>query len=291
MNSCEQICEFLLQCDWPEGDVQRALEAISHLQSCPQCAAVAADFSQLQRALSNEKPGAPSGGWSAFEQRLIEKTVHHARPHHRGRMAIAASLLIAAGGYGLGRWANRPPVPLVAVESTVSGQSSNGTLSQADVDCRVKAFHEISGVFENRAAWLLVGDNTSDMGLSNSTIESTHQVYLLRLTMLKSKKVVSSADLVILPGQSASLVVPTDEQESLGYQIRTSIDQPTSLMISARLMTPAGAEPLAAIETTLQVKPGEKLSAGNMVTTTGEYELQIAFGRSQLGQSELPRSR
>jgi hypothetical protein len=51
-------------------------------------------------------------------------------------------------------------------------------------------------------------------------------------------------------------------------------------------LTATGAEALAALETTLQIKPGQKLSAGNMVTTSGDYELQIAFGSSDLGQTD-----
>ena len=123
-----------------------------------------------------------------------------------------------------------------------SGQGSAAALSQADIDGRVKAFHEISGVFENRAAWLLVGDNTSDMGVNNSAINPEHQVFLLRLTMLKSKRIISTADLVILPGQTASLTVPTEEESSLHYRIHTSEDHPTQLMISAQLLTAKGAE-------------------------------------------------
>jgi hypothetical protein len=288
MNSCEEIREFCLECEWPDGDLQRALEAMAHLQSCPACAAAAAEFSRMRSVLKNENTGAPSGGWSAFEKRLLETAVHRAKPARWGWLAIAASVLIAMGGYGVGRWTNRPilaTLPPAGTEASGSVQGATGALSQADIDGRVKAFHEISGVFENRAAWLLVGDNTSDMGVSNGAINHETQVYLLRLTMLKSKKVISTADLVILPGQAASLTVPTDESSSLRYRIRTSEDQPTRLMISSQLMTPKGAEVVAALETTLQIKPGQKLSAGNMVTTSGDYELQIAFGRSELGQT------
>jgi hypothetical protein len=289
MNSCELVRAYFLECDWPEGGPQRAADMMAHLQTCPGCAAAAAEFSRMTAALQNDNPGAPSGGWSAFEQRLIDKAVHRRQATPWPWMAMAASVLIAVSAYSLGRWTTGPAastVPLAGMQGSETGHAMIGAMSQTDIDRHVKAFDEISGVFEHRAAWLLVGDNTSDMGVSNRAIEHEHQVLLLRLTMLRSKKLISTADLVILPGQAASLTVPADDNASLRYRIRTSDDQPTRLMISTQLLTPKGSEVLGALETTLQVEPGQKLSAGNMVTTAGDYELQIAFGRSDMKQND-----
>jgi hypothetical protein len=289
MNSCDQFREFLLECDWPQGGLQRAAEAIAHLQSCPACTDAAREFGRLQSALRNENEGAPSGGWSAFEKRLIETTAKRSGYVRRPWMALAASVLIAAGGYGIGRWATgRGAIPhdVAMTQSHDPVATASDGLSQTDIQRRVKAFDEVSGVFEHRATWLLVGDNTSDMGVSNRAIDRGHQVLLLRLTMKHSQKTISTADLVILPGQAASLTVPAEGTDNLRYRIRTSSDQPTRLVISTQLMTSSGTEALAALETTLQIRPGQKLSAGSMVTDAGDYELQIAFGRSELDQGE-----
>ena len=61
MNSCEEHRHFLVECDWTEGDLQRAVEAMAHLQSCPACAATAAEFNRLRSLLRNENEGLHRG--------------------------------------------------------------------------------------------------------------------------------------------------------------------------------------------------------------------------------------
>jgi hypothetical protein len=292
MNTCEIIREFLSECDWDEAARQRAADALAHLQTCPTCAAYAADYDRIRSILKPEASGIPEGGWSAMERRLLHTTFHR---RHWLRlptltMAMAAGLLIAIG-YGIARVAmNRVPAlpTLVQVDNPIS-QPANpivGFFPKSDVAQEAKAFHEVSDVFEHRAAWLLVGDSASDMGVSDQPVTNQEQILLLRLTMLESGKIISSEDLAILPGQSANLTVPGDRKTSLRYRISTSDEQPTRLTISTQLVTPKGAEVLAALATTLRMEPGQKVSAGNMMTSSGNYELQIAFARADMERDE-----
>jgi hypothetical protein len=290
MNTCEHIREFLGEREWDEPARRHAAEVLDHLKTCPQCAAAAADYDRLQSILRIATPGIPEGGWIAMEQRLLERTLHRRLRWPRlSALAMAASVLIAIG-YGIARVTSTqpaaPPNLSRAENGTTLPASDVALYPQSDAAHDAKAFHEVSDVFEHRAAWLLVGDNTSDMGLSDQAINDPQKVLLLRLTMLESGKTLSSADLAIVPGQSASLTVPGDRNTSLHYRITATAEQPTRLSVSTQLMTPKGAEVLAALATTLRVEPGQRLSAGSMVTSSGNYELQIAFAKAEINPDE-----
>jgi hypothetical protein len=291
MNTCENVREFLGESDWDEPARRRVAEVLEHLKACPECAAAAADFDRIRSILQTAAPGIPEGGWSAMEARLFDATAHRRlRWPSLSALATAALLLIAIG-YGIGlATSNRTAAtrsPSIAENRNTPGTSDSvAVYPQSDAAQDAKAFHEVSDVFEHRAAWLLVGDKTSDMGLSDQAMNGQQKVLLLRLTMLESGKTLSSADLAIVPGQSANLVVPGDGHKTLHYRISTTAEQPTRLTISTQLTSPRGAEVLAALATTLSVEPGQRLSAGNMVTSSGDYELQIAFANTQIDQDE-----
>jgi anti-sigma factor RsiW len=284
MNTCEHIQEILLDGDWTESSLAEALDALEHLRTCPQCTAVVRGFASLRGGLQVDMPGVPAGGWDAMEQRLLRNVTRRRRPDPRLWMALAASLLIALIGYGIGRWSGPKSaiVPVAVQPSNPVAAPRVAMLSQADIDRQVKAFDEVSGVFDRHATWLLVGDNTSDMGVSNSDIGPQRQILLLRLTMVRSGAIISNADLAILPGQQANLTVPVNSETSLRYHIEASQQEPTRLTLSTQLTTPHHSQVLAALETTLNVEPGQRLSAGNMVTSNGEFNLEIAFGRANL---------
>jgi hypothetical protein len=46
--------------------------------------------------------------------------------------------------------------------------------------------------------------------------------------------------------------------------------------------TPRGGQPLAALATTLRVEPGQRLTAGQLSTSAGEYQLNVGFARAAL---------
>jgi len=290
MSTCENIREFLAECDWDEAARSRAADALQHLQTCPQCAAFAADYDRIRSLLQPVTPGIPEGGWGAMEQRLLNKTLHRRGWAHFFGLAIAASVLVAVG-YGIAcltvnRTARPSTLSQIDEPATQAAKEPVAFYPQSDVAHEAKAFHEVSDVFEHRTAWLLVGDNTSDVGLSDHAISDPQKILLLRLTMLRSGTTLSSADLAIVPGQSASLTVPGDRNTSVRYRITTSDELPTRLTISTELATPRGTEVLAALATTLRIESGQRLSAGNMVTSSGDYELQIAFARADADRDE-----
>jgi len=197
---------------------------------------------------------------------------------------MAAALLLAVGlGWSLrplgwpGSASSKPPV------TTPGSAGATAALAFAPQEIRqnVSAFRQVADVFDQRASWVLVADRTSDVGLGRDPAEPEDRLLLLRLTMCKGEQVVSRSDLVIVPGEGADLTVPLENGRKLRYQIGTTLDQPTRLSLWAELQGEQGAgRTLAALATDLPVQPGQVLGAGEMVTTTGHYALQVAFAQA-----------
>jgi hypothetical protein len=68
----------------------------------------------------------------------------------------------------------------------------------------------------------------------------------------------------------------------LHYRIGTSAAELTRLTLGLDLKTPQGKEPLAVLATTVQVHPGQPLSAGKLTTSEGEYELKVEVTSTEL---------
>jgi hypothetical protein len=156
----------------------------------------------------------------------------------------------------------------------------------AQLNHEVSAFDQVSKVFDGRASWMLVSDEASDVGVAPQVVSAAHQVLLLRLTLTLGGRIASEADLLVVPGQSANLTVPLAGENSLHYRIGTSADEPTHLSVVLEVNTPQGGQPLAGLSTNLRVEPGQNVTAGQLSTSDGEYELRIGFARAA-----LPRER
>lgn len=300
--NCQETRDTLVDFGWTGEERSRAAAAIQHLAECDACRAAAEDFERVERLLlsSRREDGVPVEGWEAFEDRLESTARHGGRAAMRPRMfrfaqfggALAASLLIAAVAYRLGLSRGMGPVSVAPVERPAA-QFAPGEVSQ-----QVRAFGEVSQVFDGRASWVVMANNASDLGLASQPV-AARGLLLLKLTMLRSGEAVSSADLVIVPGQSAELTVPMRDSpgQSLHYRVGTSRGEPTDLTLWAEVVRsgdgiaaglarggrPVGAEPVAALATTLQLGDEQRLTAGRLVTSAGAYELQIAFARAGMG--------
>jgi endonuclease/exonuclease/phosphatase family metal-dependent hydrolase len=107
-------------------------------------------------------------------------------------------------------------------------------------------------------------------------------VLLLRLTLMHGRTIASDADLLVIPGQTANLKLPLKGGQTLHYRIGTSTDEPTRLSLWLEVQTPLGGQPIAALSTHLQLEPGQGVTAGQLATSAGDYELKIAFAREDL---------
>lgn len=333
--NCQEAQQLLLEIDGGTISPRELTDAVAHAASCPICQEAQKQYARIRGVLASNESGSaasPTGGWAAFEQRLlgvvgiagvigeVGQDRNEVREDQRptigrrfvapfgpfrilsastgGRWrlgigsAVAASLLLGALGFWLGKHYSSLS-PLAGTQPTNGIGSSPGSSladgprirwTDTEVAQQAGAFEQVQQVFDHRAKWLLVANGDSDLGLSEEPLASAHDtnmhILLLRLTMLHQNQVVSTADLAIVPGQSAKLNVPLSGGNSLRYEIGTSEQEPTRLSLWVELQTPHGGETLAALATTLQLHPDEKASAGQLVTSSGRYELKVAFSRA-----------
>jgi hypothetical protein len=281
MNPCNHIQELLLNFDWTEQDRQRAREVLQHLDSCPDCAAAVADFDQIRNRLAPDVSPPIDDQWPDIEHRLQNAT---RRPNLRLRwaMAAAAAILLALGSFQIGRFGRS--LPNVAEQSKTAADA-DFSFPTGDEAHQVEAFGKVSEVFDHQTTWVMNSDAQADMGLSKQDIPAPNHVFLIRLVVDDAGREVSSADLVIVPGQKAEMTVPIDDSATIKYNIGTSANVPTCLNFWAQIQTPHGNDILGAVSTSLQMNPGQKVTAGEITTEHGSYRLKVAFGRYDLPQS------
>ena len=112
-----------------------------------------------------------------------------------------------------------------------------------------------------------------------------HKLLLVRLTMSQGGQERSRTDLIIVPGEDASLDVPFGTGQVLHYSIATPAGEGRRLSLWAEVRAPQDAgETLAALATSLKPLPGQVFNAGRLVTSSGGYNLEICCQEKDYGQ-------
>jgi hypothetical protein len=148
----------------------------------------------------------------------------------------------------------------------------------------------VADVYDGRAGWMMVSKDNSDVGITPAPVLPGKKVLLLRLDLWHGRDLVSDSDLLVLAGQTADLTVPLENDQSLHYRVGTARESaddaasPEHLNLMLELKTPSGHRPLAALSTTLQLHPDQKVTAGRLTTSAGEYELKIEFKEADLAE-------
>jgi hypothetical protein len=282
--SCEKVQQFLLDCDWDADQRRHALEILSHAQECPACRAALGQFDALRARLRIPETdrAVPDGGWGALGHRLARASSH--RPSRRWLPVawVAAVLVGALTTYIVDHRTTGPP-------ALTDQEVAQLQFAPDDRTRNTKAFEQVSEFFDHRTNWLLVSDTASDMGVSAEPMVQPDHVLLLRLSMRHDHQVISNADLVIIPGQTANLTLPLSAQQSLHYRIGTSTGLPTQLALLVEIKAPSGSQPIAGLATTLQLQPDQQVSAGQLNTEAGPYDLTIVFAHAALSSGrEIP---
>jgi hypothetical protein len=221
------------------------------------------------------------------------------RPARRGwPAALALSLLIAVTGWAMylrtasrfGDVARSAPSPAGATtdplapppEGRAAGARQAVQWTAADMEQEVGVFATVSETFAGRTSWVAMGDRAAELGLMPAPSQH-RKVILLRLMVSEGDQPRSRTDLVIVPGQHASLDVPFEHGLVLRYDIATTADRDRRLSLWAEVRAPNGdGETLAALATQLRPLPGQLLSAGCLVTSSRGYNLGIVFQEQDL---------
>jgi len=284
--SCDFIRQLLLDFGWDAEARQRASQVLAHLETCSTCRQASEDFDRLRRTLDDSADDSePHGGWESFENRL-STAVNRSQPARLRWLAVAAAVVLASGAFELGRRLEKPNVAPIALTRSAPQSAPNSHFEPHEISQAVSAFDQVSKVFDGRASWMLVSHESSDVGVVTQPVDSSRKVLLLRLTVTHGGQLASDADLLVIPGQTANLTVPMQGGQSLKYRIGTSADEPTRLTVWLEVSTPHGGEALGALSTNLDMDPGQKVTAGQLATTAGEYELKIAFARAALPEGK-----
>ena len=285
---CETVQRELLHLDWDDAQRQRMIELLGHLEGCESCRSALEDFDRLRGELAaDDTEVEPSGGWSAFEDRLTRPMTSRRWRWRWTPPALAASLLLAVAGWSLylgGRGDHGPGIAGRAPAGDPPQRLRSLGFTPREVADRVEVFDEVSRDFDRRAQWVVIGDKTTDLGLGEQDQPVGQGLLLLRLTLSGDDDVASRVDLVIVPGQRAELTVPTDEGPHVRYRVNTSDGEPIRLQLWVDLIRPDGERStMAALATDLTLEPGQVTSAGRMVTSSGRYELNVGIYRTNVG--------
>lgn len=279
--NCDTYRQHLLQLDLSADERRATADALRHLETCADCQRAIAQYEQLQSSLKpDEQTPEPPGGWAAFENRLLASVEPRRASWFPQTMRLAAAFLLGILIVEAMR--------LVPSHSTVPAPpSQNPTIAQAtpaftpqEIAQHAQAFNEVSQVFDRRASWVLLANNANDVGVADGPIADHRKLLLIRLTMTHANEPVATSDLVIIPGQSASLTVPLQSGNSVHYEIGTTTGDSTRLSLWAELQGKGHKQALGALATELQVQPDEKLTAGELVTTSGAYQLKVGFSQA-----------
>jgi hypothetical protein len=275
MSSCQIVREHLLSFDWSAEDRKRAKTVLSHLESCPECAAAVEDFDHVRTALSSAPAEIPPDQWHEVETRLHAAAI---RSNQRWRwiVAVAAAILVGALGVVVAPFISKRDV----AGPPLAGSGVVAAFPPGEEARQVEAFNQISVVFDRRATWVMSADGETDLGLANQKIDAQPQVLLIRLTVQRAGQVASSADLVIVPGQAAKMTVPlTPAGSDVAYEIGTSAENPAMLSIWAQFKSQHGDPLLGTLATSMQMESGQTLTAGDIATPVGRYQLKVAFSQ------------
>jgi hypothetical protein len=269
--SCESNREVLVGLGTAD-ERQKLRAALEHEQTCSDCRIAMRDFDRLAGILgpvaAEEKP---MRGWENFERDLQRSFVPHRARLTYWPVALAACVLLAVMGFEIGRRSSSRP-------QAVAAQIDR--FNPSDLNTNVKAFQQVSQVFDGHASWLLVSHQASDVGIASGQVATMGRVLLLHLSVSRGGVAVSDADLLIVPGQTADLRVPLEADQSLHYRISASTDLPTHLAIWLEAVGSHSQQTLGALATTLQAEPGEKMNAGELTTSAGSYQLRIGFAEA-----------
>ena len=259
--SCEAVQRMVIDLGLDPASRRRLAEALCYLEMCESYRTMVGDFDRV-RALLSPPPGdetVPAAGWEAFEAKLLQTRTAdpvHARRWSRMTLAVAASLVLGLMGLiaAVGVWLEGPSEP--------EGDAMAAKLTTAEVSQRTREFTEINRVFDGRAGWVLLAGAQSDLGLvkSDSTIQAPP--LLLRLNLSRAGQLTAEADVLIVPGQTAELTIPTLSGSLLQCRVATSATDQAALSLRAGPRQ----ENQALLTTNLRLRGNAVAAAGQLVT-------------------------
>ena len=273
---------MLLEYGWDAAERQRIATLMDFVRQDAECQLAAVEYDRIRGTLCADA----AEDWQAAEvEHHVAGPAYASAAAHRPifwwRTAGVAAGLLMVLSLGWQYFARGPQAGPGERQTNHAGL----LLGTQEVQNSIAAFRQVAGVFGPQTSWLLLGDRASDVGLTGEPPSSEAQLLVLRLVVENGGEVVSQSDLVIVPGQSASVTVPLAGGPRLHYEVTLSDDAITRLSLWAELLGDAGEhQTLAALATDLPLEAGRVFDGGEMATTNGNYALRIAMARASNGE-------
>lgn len=276
--TCDEVRRDILDWGWGSARRRQIAACLAHLESCPTCQAVVGDYDTLQARFQEDPQldAEPPAGWGAFEDRLVRQitSVHRRSPIRWMPMAMAASLVLGALGWGMYWGGQRAPHSPDFAAAPV--KPSTPLPTRSEVSEGVRLFGQVASVFDHRANWVLVGGDASDVGLSSGEASPADQLMFVRLVLSAGGRTLSTTELVIVPGRTADLKLPTPSGRTVEYHLRTLADDPSRVQISATVWDADHSGMPASLATQVTAAPGQSVHVGELRTATDTLRLDLA---------------
>jgi hypothetical protein len=276
---CENVQRTVIELGFDPAARQRLADALAHVETCATCRDAIGGYDRVAAVLAApaDNEGSPPSGWQAFLETGLMATTR--RPPARRRqwsrltLAVAASLVIGLLGLTAGpgiwsKWNSNGAAPTAA---------SVAALTPAEVSQRTREFSEINRAFDGRAGWVMLAGRQSDLGLAETASAVDPRPLVLRLNLSHRGGAVANADVLIVPGQTADLTIPTLLGSQLRCRVVTSASDPSALSLRAELRAGPQREAQALLTTSLRLQGTTATPAGQLVTPDGEYDLKVLF--------------
>ncbi len=280
MTTCNDIQRKFLDHDWDQAALHDAAAIVEHVKQCGECRTAIGQYEQLRTLLRVPEPVPEAPVAVAARPEGRPRRTFRPQPAEpwAWTAALAVSLLVGVIGWTMylrtPRGGSEVAAPSAGGNPAASRQAVQWT--QADITRAVQVFENVAEMFEGQTSWVALGDRRSELGLMPPPASKHRKLLLVRLAMSQGGQERSRTDLVIVPGEDASLDVPFGAGQVLHYSIATPARQDRRLSLWAEVRSPQDdGETLAALATSLKPLPGQVFNAGRLVTSTGGYNLEI----------------
>lgn len=220
--NCQHAREVLEEMAADGGE--EAVSALAHGSECTVCRTAMAEVARWQAVLhgsADEGSGTPDGGWEQFERRLKAGLRQHRTTDPRRRTSIcrvlkaAAAVLIGCIGFQVGRGSASSAPGGEEVAHAIPTE----LMTQTDVASGAAAFREVASMFQGQAGWVLLANGQSELGLRPTAAPSASALTVVRLRVDGSRGTTTSADLVMIAGEMATLRIGLPDGREVVWQV------------------------------------------------------------------------
>lgn len=297
----KQFEQRVLDQDLTAQDIQRDPACVEAAANDPANRAALEQIDAIRQALGHrdqdDNTPAPTGGWSAFEQRLAAVASSDCdTPRHRpivawlGWAAAAAAIVVAALV-----WSSRFDHAVLPTQPSATVHTQVQMLpTPSELDERLRMFREVNSAFDHRTHWVAMANDHADLGLGQA-INAPGRLIVIRLTLQRpyATEPASQVDLIILAGQQAVVTVPLDNGLATTYRVDTQPaggDQRAKVGVWAEIH-PHGERQVvrAALAARVVYEAGHVQTVGQMVDKGQRYVLGVGFGEANREQ-DVPQS-